>query len=258
MHEQKSANEYFILIIGLFFLLYLFIFFYNIIKYHKKNIKLYSEKLKAEMNGREIERSRISKDLHDDLGANLSSINMLLQGIKDLPLEQKKLLDAAKKNLESTIDSMRNIMSDLYPTALEKYGLEICLTALCDKINYANTLNIYFTNEVKNLEMSISNENKIHVFRIVKEIIQNTIKHSHSPILYIDIKEKSNSVLVISKDEGVGFDASTDRYLLNGNGLKNIITRIDIIKGYVLLETSIGSGVIYTIEIPKSNAKVKN
>lgn len=258
MYEQKGSNEYLILLIGLVFFLYLVIFFYNVIKYHKKNIKLYVEKLKAEMDGRENERSRISKDLHDDLGANLSSINMLLQGIRDLPVEQKRLLDAAKKNLENTIDSMRNIMSDLYPTALEKYGLEICLADLSDKTNYSNNLNVYFNNEVKDLENLISKENKIHVYRIVKEIIQNTIKHSDSPVLYVDIKEKINSVLLISKDEGIGFDASNDKYLMKGNGLKNIINRLDIVKGLIYLETSIGSGVVYTIEIPKLNAKIKN
>jgi two-component system NarL family sensor kinase len=258
MHDQKISSKYIILLTGLLLFIFLLIFFLNIVKYHKKNIKLYAEKLKAEINGREHERHRISKDLHDELGANLSATKMLLQAVSHIPEDQQKLIELAKKNLDETIESMRNITSDLFPTAIEAYGLVICVEDLVNKINFIGKIQIYLNNEVEDIESMFSSEHKIHLFRIIKEIIQNAIKHSRSSKLYINIISMKDGILLNTIDEGLGFDASNYDYLKRGNGMQNIFNRIDVLKGSMEIETSYGSGVTYLIEIPKTNAKFKN
>lgn len=254
MYEKADKINYALLIIGVILMILFMIFMYNILKYHKRNLRLYLSYLKAEVEGREKERIRISKDLHDDLGANLSSIKMILQGVTNLPEKQRDMLVIANNQLQLTIDSLRNLMIDLYPTLLERFGLIFSIEDLVNTFNHTTAIKINFNNQVVDLDNIIRPEHKIHIFRIIKEIIQNTIKHSNSIVLYITILEQKSSILIETIDNGSGFDTSNENYFNKGEGLKNISSRIELMQGSILLDKHSDSGVKYCIEIPKYNA----
>jgi signal transduction histidine kinase len=149
-------------------------------------------------------------------------------------------------------------MNDLYPVSLENYGLESSLEELIEQINYSNQIRIIFINEVENLNEEISKNDKIHIFRIIKEIINNTIKHSNSNILSIRFTKINDFIRIETIDQGIGYDKNHLNYNQLGHGIKNIINRVELINGTICLESDINKGVQYTIEIPIKNEISKN
>jgi signal transduction histidine kinase len=97
-------------------------------------------------------------------------------------------------------------------------------------------------------------QHKIHLFRIFKEITQNTIKHSNSKILSIRISETHKSIFIETVDQGLGFDGNANGFRHKGHhGIKNIINRVELMSGVIFLDARLQKGVEYTIEIPKIN-----
>jgi signal transduction histidine kinase len=250
MHGEEDKIVINLLIVGSIILLILVLFLYNIYIYHKKNQKLYLENIKSEMNGRENERKRIAQDFHDDLGATLSAIKMYLQGINVTSEKENLLLEKATKNVTESITTIRYIMNDLYPVSLDKYGFESSLKELIDQINSAEQIRIIFICQIDNLESYLLKEDKIHIFRIIKEIISNTIKHANSKVLSIRFTKNNRNIILETIDQGIGFNSSSASLNIAGNGLKNITHRVELMGGSIHIESEINKGVQYTIEIP--------
>jgi signal transduction histidine kinase len=258
MYGEKTYIIVNILIIGIIVFIILIVFLLNIIVYHIKNKKLYLNNIGAEMNGREEERKRISKDLHDDLGATLSAVKMYLQGINLTQEDNSINLSKATNGLNEGLSMIRYIMNDLYPISIENFGLESSLEELIEEINYSKQIRIIFINEVENLNDKIEKNDKIHIFRIIKEIINNTIKHSNSIILSIRFTKINDFVKLETIDQGTGYDKNHLNYNNLGHGIKNIINRVELINGTIFLESEINKGVQYTIEIPIKNEIPQN
>lgn len=250
MHGEEDKIVINLLIIGSIILVILLLFLYNIYTYHKKNQKLYLENIKSEMNGREDERRRIAQDFHDDLGATFSAIKMYLQGITLTSEKENLLLEKATKSVTDSITTISYIMNDLYPVSLDKFGFEASLKELIDQINSADQIRIIFICEVENLESYLLKEDKIHIFRIIKEIINNTIKHANSKALSIRFTKNDRTILLETIDQGIGFNLNDVFVNKSGNGLKNITHRVELMEGSIYIESEIKKGVQYTIEIP--------
>ena len=258
MHEEQNSIKHVLLLIGLLLSFLLIIFFYYVFKYHKKSIKLYTEKLSAEMRGREQERKRISKDLHDELGSTLTGANLYLQVMNGDLEHDKQIISKIQSSVYRSLEQIKQIMNDLYPISLENYGLTSCINEFIEEMNQLNAINIIFTNNVENLDSKILKDHKIHLFRIIKEISQNTMKHSNSPVLSLRFSENNNKIILETIDQGRGFDFNDDTIIKKGHGLTNIINRIELINGIVFLDARPQKGVHYTIEIPISNATSQN
>jgi signal transduction histidine kinase len=258
MYEKENSIKYLILIIGLLLSFLLIIYFYYVFKYHNKSIKLYTEKLSAEMTGREEERKRISTDLHDELASTLTGANMYLQVVKGETDHDKQIISKIQSSLALSLEQIKQIMNDLYPVSLDNYGLVVCLNEFIEEMNLLGALNIIFTNNVKNIETKILKEHKIHIFRIIKEISQNTIKHSHSPVLSLRFSESDNKIILETIDQGQGFDGDDKAYKRMGRGLNNIISRVELISGEIYLDARPQKGVHFTIEIPISYVPSQN
>lgn len=211
---------------------------------------LYEEKINAEMIGREEERKRISKDLHDELGANLTGALMYLQSIQGHSDRDKDIISNIRDNISSSLQLIREIMNDLHPISLDHYGLNSCLTEFIDEMNQMNNINVIYTNSVDDLDQKVLSEHKIHIFRIIKEITQNTIKHSNSPVLSIRILEQMNKIILETIDQGVGFDVNDITFRRKGHGINNIINRVELMNGSIFLDARPQKGVHFTIEIP--------
>lgn len=209
------------------------------------------------MVGREEERKRISKDLHDDLGATITGAKMFLQGIQGKSDMDNLNISKAHGSVSQCMILVRQIMNDLYPVSLDTYGLVSGISEFIEEINQKDKLNILFSNNVNDLEAKIPKDHKIHLFRIIKEIIQNTIKHSKSKVIAIQFSETSNLIILDTVDEGIGFDGNSNSYLKKSHGIRNIINRVELIGGILFLDARINKGVQYTIEIPV-NATTKN
>jgi signal transduction histidine kinase len=252
MHQEHKETYIIILIIatGLFFVLILFL--YLVYKQYQKNRILFLEKLNAEYLGRGEERRRISKDLHDEFGALLSTTKMYLSTLNKDNLNSdtlEKTITAVSEGL----NTLHKITNDIYPSALNKNNLN---NAIKDMI-YENfsRVEIKTTTNIDDIEIDslFDQKSKAQIYWILKEIIINTIKHSTSDKLDINFAHNKNHLFIRTKDEGVGISVDLDSS--KRNGITNITNRVEILNGIIEIISPKGKGLEYLIKIPISDGK---
>jgi len=252
MHQEHKETYIIILIIatGLFFVLILFL--YLVYKQYQKNRILFLEKLNAEYLGRGEERRRISKDLHDEFGALLSTTKMYLSTLNKDNFDSdtlEKTITAVSEGL----NTLHKITNDIYPSALNKNNLN---NAIKDMI-YENfsRVEIKTTTNIDDIEIDslFDQKSKAQIYWILKEIIINTIKHSTSDKLDINFAHNKNHLFIRTKDEGVGISVDLDSS--KRNGITNITNRVEILNGIIEIISPKGKGLEYLIKIPISDGK---
>jgi signal transduction histidine kinase len=224
-------------------------FFVSIIRYHRRYMRLQREKIFAEITIRENERKRIAGDLHDSMGPLLSAVKLNISSVEIQHPEDRLVLEKTAKYLDEIIGSMRRISYDLLPHTLERKGLVEAVREFVSQVNLKQTIDIQLF-VVK--EISVPKEKEIHIFRMIQEIVHNTLKHAHARTLQIGMSEESGHLLFLTKDDGSGFDKEKELGRTNGLGLKSLESRCEILNGILSLESKPGAGTNYFIKIPVS------
>lgn len=173
----------------------------------------------------EADRLRISMDLHDDIGQSLSMIKSKISHTKCTQDDKNLELE-----LSRVIEQTRIISKNLYPSYLEKIGLIRSIARLTESIQTSSNIECSFDvcNQVDALPIST----KTHVYRILQECTNNTIKHAKASALKISISEKDNEFILIYQDNGIGMSSKQKE----GLGLLSIKERAKIINGAVSFE----------------------
>ncbi|MBC7828224.1 MAG: sensor histidine kinase [Chitinophagaceae bacterium] len=222
-------------------------FVITIIRHQRRAVQFHEEKIRAEISTLEKDRSRIVADLHDELGPLLSTVRMELNSL-ETPLEQDhKLIDKASNHLDNVLERIREISRDLMPQALTRKGLATALEEFVNELNAGNGPKINLT--IKK-SLVLVKEFEIHIYRILQEIINNALKHSEATEIVIKICQSATLTQLSVTDNGCGFIPHAINPESMGLGLKNIMSRVDIMKGDLYLDSSPGEGTRYTIEIP--------
>ncbi|MES2837862.1 MAG: PAS domain S-box protein [Bacteroidota bacterium] len=221
------------------------------LRYAKQKEIAKNKVLKSLINGQEEERKRISRELHDSIGQSLSLCKVYassLLNFKGNEAEMQKRLVELNENIRLSIAETREISANLMPSELQDYGLKTTLENLFNKINSSNnTLKINYS--LINLNR-INIDIEVSVFRIIQEILSNTLKHAQATTFKIDIECKTNEFLLKTTDNGLGFDLEKVK---KGNGLNNIKYRVETILGEVSVTSLPKKGCSYLIKIPLQN-----
>ncbi|MEM9545269.1 MAG: ATP-binding protein [Bacteroidota bacterium] len=184
----------------------------------------------------ERERARIAADIHDELIGKLTAIKMTNQ-----LRENTKALDDL---ISSSIKIARRISHDLMPPLIEYSSLEEIIKETVRPWQNQLAINMLF-NGTKDL--SISAKIKLHIVRIIQEILVNIDKHSNADLTTISLRISPHWISLVIEDNGIGFDR---KRIKNGLGLSNIETRLQYIKGRYKLKSVEGKGTKYIILIP--------
>lgn len=195
----------------------------------------------SSIDAMEEERRRVSRDLHDEIGAALSMLRLQVGQInvgKDSSTENtEKLISGSKQLIDSTIENVRRISNDMLPHGLEEFGLKYAIESLCDKIEDASTLDIHLNTE--NLGR-LENRMELTLYRILQELLNNTIKHAKATVVKIEFIPDNQKLTLIYQDNGKGFDLEKIRQ--SGLGLKNIESRVSMIHGQLTYSTTVANG----------------
>jgi len=222
-------------------------FFVSIIRYHRRYMRLQREKIFAEITIRENERKRIAGDLHDSLGPLLSAVKLNISSVDVESADDRQVLDKTGGYLDEIIGSLRRISHDLLPNTLERKGLVEAIREFINQVNTKQSVNIQLF-IVK--EISIPKEKEIHIFRMIQEIVHNTIKHAGANMLQIGFSEEGGHLLCLTKDDGKGFDKEKALAGSHGLGLRSLESRCEILNGVLTLDSAPGVGTNYFIKIP--------
>jgi signal transduction histidine kinase len=246
---MENKILYITLLLSLIIAVIIIYFFASIIRYHRRYMKLQREKIFAEITIRENERKRIANDLHDSLGPLLSAVKLNISSVDIEHPADKIILDKTAGYLDEIIGSMRRISHDLLPNTLERKGLLEAIREFIGQVNGKQTLNIQLY-VVK--EISVPKEKEIHIFRMIQEIVHNTLKHAHAFNLQIGLSEEGGHLLCLTKDDGKGFDKEKILASSQGLGLRSLESRCEILNGILSLDSMPGGGTNYFIKIPVS------
>ncbi len=214
--------------------------------------KLFERKiLKAIIETEEKERNRFAIELHDGLGATLSGINMYLNTIISEELEETVKNDLILKSnelIKQVAASVREIASDIRPFVLNEFGLVASIESVCDRLS--TTGDVVIDIKTNQLTTQPDQDTELVLFRIISELLNNTIKHAGAKQINIDLFNVENKLFLIYQDNGIGFDY--DKYLKDeakGMGVQNIITRLTSVNGNYTIETKPGKGFRVYVEI---------
>ena len=235
------------LLIGGLLAAVLLFFIISIIRYHRKYVKLQKERIHAEITIQENERKRIATDLHDSLGPLLSSVKLHINSLDCTSEDDQQIINKAGRHLDEIIANLREISHNLLPNTLQRKGLVEAIREFTGNNSKRNGTKIDFY-QLQNV--TITPDKEIHVFRMMQEIIQNTLKHANAKNLQIGMGKENNEIIILSKDDGIGFDPEKIRKTSTGLGLKSIESRIEILNGTYILKAAPGGGTSYFIKIP--------
>jgi len=202
------------------------------------------------IQGQELERSRMAKDLHDGLGGMLSGIKLNLSSMKGNMIIQERdaqLFTKSISQLDNAIAEMRRVAHNMMPEALMRFGLKEALQDFCDGINESNELKLKFTQLGLNEPLEKSTE--VILYRIVQELTNNAMKHAAAKNIFIQLNQHDRGITLTVEDDGKGFDTAI-LSAIKGAGLHNVQARVDYLKGALQIDSEPGKGSSFNIEIP--------
>jgi two-component system, NarL family, sensor kinase len=204
------------------------LFYIRHVRITRKNQQLFTQKL---IENIDYERSRISRDLHDDIGQSLSVIKSKINLFNTGKIDG---LDGMEKEVGEVIDHTRSISHFLHPSFVAKLGLERSMVSLLEKTesNTGIITSISIKNEVESLDLNT----KTQLYRIVQECISNTIKHSKATALKVSLKNIDGEFILTYRDNGIGF--KSDKSNSEGIGMLTIRERALNVGGKISLPTS--------------------
>ena len=199
---------------------------------------------------REDERSRLARDLHDELGALLTSakldaarIKSRLAGIAPEALER---LAHLIETLNSGIALKRRIIEDLRPSSLSHFGLVATLEILAREFGERSGVQVHCTLETVDLKASAD----LVCYRMVQEAITNISKYAQARNVWIGLARQGKNAEVTVRDDGVGFDPATRRW--SAHGLVGMRFRVEAEGGTLVVQSAPGQGTVIRAVLPES------
>lgn len=225
----------------------------------KKQDELDKEKMiriRSVIDGQDIERQRLSRELHDSLGQSLVAVKLHLENAGNLGHSQMHAaIDMAKEMIDHSIDEVRRITNALLPAALNELGLVTVMRTRCEEM--ANSAGLELEFESSGSVERLGKKSKIYLYRIALEAITNVIKHAKATHLVIKIQRVGQEVILQVIDNGKGFIFEPSTYA-HRNGIQNIRERVNLLNGSFDLTSRANTGTTLRVTIPYLTENGKN
>lgn len=205
-----------------------------------------ARRMRAAFDGQDIERQRLSRELHDGLGQSLIAQKLRLESLKT-PDEElyKGPLDDLKVNADQLVDEVRRISNALMPAQLMQFGLVSALRQHCEEVSRYGHMEVCFdaTGDYEYL----SKKTRTYLFRIVQEALTNILKHSQAGTASVGLAHTKDHLFLSISDNGRGFNPEL---VFQGNGLNNMRERTGLLHGTMSINSAPGKGSTIEIQIP--------
>jgi len=211
-----------------------------------------SKKMSALLDGQEMERQRISRELHDGLGQNLVGIKLRLENTINQDLEKtQQTIGEIKSYFSASIEELRRISNNLRPSILSELGLITSLDTLCRDFTRNTNIVCEFSSfgEFENIPQKTTT----YLYRIAQEGLNNAAKHASASLVNLQMIENNTNYILIIEDNGRGFIFEKDQ-IIRGNGIYNMRERATLLIGSLTIESTPGQGTTLRIKIPKINS----
>lgn len=198
--------------------------------------------LEAIIQGQEKEQKRVSQELHDGVGADLAAVKLHCYAARKHLNENEKSVELflnASNMLDEVISNVRNMSHRLSPSVLEKFGLVNVLESMANRISETKEANVIFQSSVS--LPSLTNSQSLMVYRIIQELVQNSLKHGKATEVKIFVSGEKGKCKFEVSDNGKGFlaEKGNENY---GIGLRNIESRVQVLQAKFEIDSKPGEG----------------
>ncbi len=250
--DEKEARLYTaVLIVCVVLGIIITYFIISIVRQHRRSLRLYRQSIQTEITTLEKERVRMAADLHDEVGPVLSSIKLKIGSFEVNNDEDEEEIRNTSQQIDNLIRRMREISFDLMPNSLIRKGLPFALVEFIDNCKKSSRLDIKFKYD----DLPLSQQQSINLYRIIQEVIHNTMKHARATEMLIQLRSEKNQIVLAAQDNGSGFNYEERVKDATGLGLHNLLSRTEMLGGKMFVESRKGKGTTYIFEIPMINTQ---
>lgn len=205
-------------------------------------------RMRSVIDGEEMERQRLSRELHDGIGQLLIAIKLRLESLlyQD-ETEVKHSIQEMKKYFDEIIDEVRRISNNLLPSVLEAFSIPIAFRNLFSETEEHSNLKIRF--EARGNFDDLDKKTKTYIYRLTQEALSNIVKHAEATTVNVKLVRKGESLTLAISDDGKGFlvDQSGKE---GGNGIHNMRERASLLRGKIEIASVKGEGTTITLKVP--------
>ncbi len=207
-------------------------------------------RFRAVIEAQELERKRIAQELHDGLGQLLSTARLNVSGLEDElntdDADAVKMLQNSLELIDESVQEVRNISHNMMPSALIRLGLVSAIREQINKINQAGGVQVQL--EVEGLNSRLPEGLEISLYRIVQEVLNNTLKHAEAQQITVRLENIAGEVHLSVHDDGKGMPADAIKNS-SGIGWKNIYSRVEMINGHMQVNSTPGQGTALEVKV---------
>jgi len=206
-----------------------------------------NSRMTALYDGQELERQRISRELHDGIGQLLAALKIRFENyISECADGDGEAITELRRDFTKTLDEVRRVSYDLAPAGIREFGLDGSLGLFSKEIREGVGIDMDFASFGKFDNMSLQARN--YLFRITQEAVINAIRHGKAERIEINLSEGAENYILMIGDNGCGFEPNE---ISKGTGLYNIRERTRLLGGTFTIESSSENGTTLRIKIPK-------
>ncbi|HEY4102801.1 MAG TPA: CheR family methyltransferase, partial [Polyangiaceae bacterium] len=203
------------------------------------------------VTAQEEERSRISRELHDEVGQQLTAFTLVLQSLESTagaePLAAK--LHELRTMAESVGGEIHQLAAELRPVALDQLGLQGALSGYLESWGERSAVQVdFFCTGID--EKRLPREIETTLYRIVQEAMNNVFKHAKAKNVSVSVERRGNHALCIIEDDGSGFNQELLASDIVRIGIAGMRERASIVGGELTIESSAGAGTVVRARLP--------
>jgi signal transduction histidine kinase len=213
-------------------------------------------RMRSVFDGEEMERQRLSRELHDGIGQSLIAIklrleNLLYQDGKDI----RNSIQELKNYFDQIIDEVRRISNNLMPSVLEVFSIPIAFRNLFSETEEHSGLRIHF--EAKGNFDDLDKKIKTYIYRLTQEALNNIVKHAEALEVWVNLTRNTDQLNLVIRDNGKGFSPE-NLGEEGGNGIHNMRERASLLQGQIEISSAPFKGTTITLNVPIIITYVKN
>ncbi|MEW2160631.1 ATP-binding protein [Streptomyces sp. NPDC007189] len=225
----------------------------------------------ARSDGEERERRRWARELHDETLQELGAVQVILStaAATGEPAAMQEAINQARSLITNQITSLRHLIVELRPFALDQLGLAPALETLCQrtKATFGVDAELRVAAGWEGCDDKLSSEAQAHIYRIVQEAVSNAVKHAQASLVLVELDSDDDAISVRVSDDGRGFarlpstsvdDPELRTMVSTGTGLPAMRERAQLVEGHLRVRSVLGEGTCITLRIPRRGHGVRS
>jgi len=217
-------------------------------KHAEEALSKVSQKL---IQAQELERSRLARELHDDINQRLSLLAVALDGLKhQLPAstdQWKQLITAASEHVADIAKDIQTLSHRLHSPKLELLGLAAAAASFCKEFSQRQNIEIDF--QSANIPRNLPDDISLTLYRVLQEALQNAVKHSGSRHFRVSLMGETDAIELAVQDSGVGFEPD-EAVKGQGLGLASMKERMKLVEGELSISSQLQQGTTIRARVP--------